>query len=82
MSSDHWCRPETNTYDDKEDKRVPFILKLAEQSDAVIYESAFNTVVTCDLVLAILDGRLSTISDVVNWLDKHRNSQPILGAVR
>ena len=78
-SSDHWWR--NNTYDRKVDKRVPFILKLAGENEAVIYELEFNTVLTCGLVLAILDGHLSSIKDVVNWLDDHRNNQPILGAI-
>jgi hypothetical protein len=81
VSSDHWWRRHNNTYDGKVDKRVPFILKLAEQSNPVIYEPEFNTVLTYNLVLATLDGRVSTISDVVNWLDEHRNTQPIYGAI-
>ena len=81
VSADHWWRLKNNTYDGKFDKRVPFIFKLAGQSEAAVYEPEFNTVVSCDLVLATLDGRLSTISDVVNWLNEHRNSQPILGAM-
>jgi hypothetical protein len=81
VSSDHFIRPEINTFDDKEDRRVPFLLKLSQQNEAIIYEPEFNTVVTCDLVLTILGGRLSTISDLVNWLNEHRNSQPILGAM-
>ena len=60
---------------------VPFILKLAGQSEAAIYEPEFNTVLTCDRVLATLDGQLSAIRDVVSWLDEHRNNQPILGAL-
>jgi hypothetical protein len=81
VSSDHPLRQNINTYDGKFGKRVPFMLKSAGRSEAVIYEPEFNTVVTCDLVLTILDGRLSTSSDVVNWLDYHRNNKPILGAM-
>ena len=81
VSSDHSLRLFNNTYDSRFDKRVPFIFKMAGQSEAAIYEPEFNTVLTFDLVLATLDEHLSTIRDVVNWLDEHRNSQPILGAI-
>jgi hypothetical protein len=81
VSADHWWRRHNNTYDGKVDERVPFIFKLAGQSEGVIYEPAFNTVLTCNLALEVLDGRLSSISEVVNWLNEHRHNQPILGAM-
>ena len=54
------------------DERVPFILKLAGQRKGSAYESHFNTVLSHDLVLAILSGELSKAEDVTGWLDRHR----------
>jgi hypothetical protein len=55
------------------DERVPFILKIAGEKTALSYERPFNTVLSHDLMLAILAGELSTESEVVKWLDQHRS---------
>jgi Sulfatase len=57
----------------QEDERVPFILKLAGQGRGVMYEAAFNTVVSHDLLLAFLSGQVQQAEDVVKWLDEHRS---------
>lgn len=58
----------------RRDERVPFILKLAGENQGVIYEPAFNTVLSHDLILAILSGEVTKKEDVVLWLDRHRSS--------
>ena len=55
------------------DERVPFILKLAGERTGVNYELPFNTVLSHDLVLAILSGAVSKEADVAKWLDQHRS---------
>jgi len=57
----------------RSDKRVPFILKLAGESEGVVYEPAFNAVLSHDLILAILSGDVSEGADGVEWLDRHRS---------
>lgn len=57
----------------KEDVRVPFFLKLKGQKDSSVYEKPFNTVVTADLVLAIMKGEVISIEDVKTWLEKNSN---------
>ena len=52
--------------------RVPFILKLAGESEGLIYEPAFNTVLSQGLLLAVLSGEVSRNQEVINWLDRHR----------
>lgn len=69
LSSDHALRPSA-AYDGKTDPRVPFVLKLAGQQKAVAYEPAFNTVLTHDLLLALLDGELPDAASVAQWLDQ------------
>jgi hypothetical protein len=55
------------------DERVPFILKLPGERAGLNYEPPFNTVLSHDLILAILSGELSNDSDVAKWLDQHRS---------
>ena len=55
------------------DERVPFILKLQGENRGLVYTPAFNTVLSHDLLLALLSGKISKQKDVVSWLDKHRS---------
>lgn len=71
VTSDHWWR---TPVDGQIDKRVPFILKLAGQKQGVTYDAAFNTVLTSQLIGAILSGELSTPDAVTRWLDQNRLS--------
>jgi arylsulfatase A-like enzyme len=54
------------------DPRVPFIVKLAGHTQAISYDSPFNTVLTHDLLLAILGGEVSSPQNVIEWLEKNR----------
>jgi hypothetical protein len=54
------------------DPRVPFLLKLSGQKEGVVYQPEFNTVLTAELVLAILRGEISTIESLKSWLEEHR----------
>jgi hypothetical protein len=84
VSSDHGYRtflwkgtlPEEATAADRHaDYRVPFLVKLAGQNDGVAYDDQLSTVVTRDLVLALLRGDVSTRSELVAWLDRHRATE-------
>ncbi len=55
------------------DERVPFVLKLAGERSGLNYELPFNTVLSHDLVLALLSGAVSDEADVAKWLDEHRS---------
>lgn len=50
---------------------VPFILKMPGQESPVRYDRPFNTVVTGDLLLAILQGEVSSPSAITQWLNTH-----------
>jgi hypothetical protein len=85
VSSDHAWRPTLHrpdfawTAEDEEasrghqDSRVPFLLKLPGQTTPVAYERSFNTVLTSELLLAILRGEVSDAEGVVLWLERHRS---------
>jgi hypothetical protein len=88
VSSDHWWRTEIWregrfwTEEDRAltggliDRRVPFILKLAERNTHFTYEPSFNTVLSHDLLLALLRGELSSAAEVAAWIDSRRQEVP------
>jgi Sulfatase len=49
---------------------VPFIVKLAGQTHGVVYDAAFSSVLSSDLVLAMLSGEVSTPEGAAAWLDR------------
>lgn len=83
ISADHWWRAEMwsrGPFWTKEenaqfagtvDHRVPFILKLPRQTESLTYDRGFNTVVTHDLVLALMRNEVTTADGVGTWLDAH-----------
>jgi len=85
ISADHWWRSEMWargpfwTKEDAQyaparmDHRIPFVLKLAGQNQGLTYDQPFNTVVTHDLLLALLRGEVSNAANATNWLDRHRS---------
>ena len=70
ISSDHWWR-EARGYDGQLDYRVPFILKAPGKNQPMIYGATLNTVISKDLVLAILRREISTLPEAAAWLDTH-----------
>jgi hypothetical protein len=70
ISSDH-SYGKAKKFDGKEDRRIPFMVKLANQEEAIIYQPEFNTVLTHDLVLDILSKKVATHREMIDWLDSH-----------
>jgi hypothetical protein len=68
-----WPPEENAALNGPRDAQVPFILKLSGQEDAVRYDPPFNTVLTHDLMLALLRREVSSPASVVSWLDRHRS---------
>ncbi|MBA3442736.1 MAG: sulfatase-like hydrolase/transferase [Pyrinomonadaceae bacterium] len=69
-----WTKEEEAVTKSEADKRVPFMLKLKRQRESTTYDSAFNTVLSHDLLLSILHGEVFAPSDVTAWLDHHRST--------
>lgn len=75
ISSDHHWR--TNTYDWKTDyEHVPFMIKFPHQRKGTTYDGRFNTVLTQDLILAVLDGKVTSPKDAALWLDQATKKVP------
>jgi Sulfatase len=74
VSADHsWGQSEI--YDGKHDPRIPFIIKPAGSRSGMVYERKINTLLTHDLVLAILQGKVTNEAGVVSWMDA--NGKPL-----
>ncbi len=71
VSSDHpWRMHLFPTYDDKYDDRIPFLVRFAGEENKVKFEESFNTVITHDIILEILDGEISNPEELYEWLNK------------
>ena len=53
----------------RQSESVPFIVKLAGENLGATYERAFSSVVSSDLVLAMLRGDVTTVQSAAAWLD-------------
>jgi arylsulfatase A-like enzyme len=70
VSADHSWRASAE-YDGRRDFRVPFLVKAPGPNQPVVYSPAINTLLTHDLILAILRSELTNQQQVVPWLDSH-----------
>jgi hypothetical protein len=70
LSSDHFYRssPLTNGV---RDRRVPFLVHFPGQSTALSYARPFNTVLTHDLILAMLHSEVTGAASTQDWLNHH-----------
>lgn len=86
VTSDHWWRYDLwrggggwTTEDEQAanyqiNYRVPFLLKMANQKRGATYEGEFNTVVTRELLSAMMSERVKTPEDVKSFLEAHRGA--------
>ena len=65
VSADHGWRNLQDTL------HVPFLVKFPGQQEQVTYEREFQTIVTHDLVLALLDGEIFNPEGLMKWLDQN-----------
>ena len=77
LTSDHWSKDKEKG-NSQWDRRVPFIIKMNSPAKAIAYEKPFNTVVTKDLILALLRREIANYDDLSAWLDTHGgNWEPV-----
>jgi hypothetical protein len=72
VSTDHSWR-DSRVYDGRRDLRVPFCIKSPRENKSITYPGAFNTVLTHDLILAILRREIDSSASAVSWLDAHKS---------
>ncbi|HKO61626.1 MAG TPA: hypothetical protein VJV03_10745 [Pyrinomonadaceae bacterium] len=78
VTSDHWWRTPS---DGHIDQCVPFIVKVPGQREGSSYATAFNTVVTRALILALLRGEVTDPPGLVRWLGQNRSDAQPLGGL-
>jgi Sulfatase len=71
FTSDHGLR-DSEALDGKTDGRIPFLLKVASQKEAVPYTQQFDTVLTADMLLGVLRGEIRDPASAAAWLDQAR----------
>ena len=72
-----WTEEESAISGDKWYPLIPFIVRLPGSAKPVEYKPAFNTILTQDLVMAILNGDVDTPAKAAAWLDAHRRNVPV-----
>ena len=71
-----WPAEENAALGGARDPQIPFILKLSEQTEGVRYDAPFNTVVTHDLLLALMRREVSTpVESSAGSIDIARSSR-------
>ncbi|HEV2688404.1 MAG TPA: sulfatase-like hydrolase/transferase, partial [Bryobacteraceae bacterium] len=70
FSADHFYRgsPLVNGV---RDRRVPFLVHFPASSSGLTYMRPFNTVLTHDLILALLHSEITSAASTRDWLDRH-----------
>ena len=58
------------------DTRVPFIVKPPGANESITYSPKINTILTHDLIVAILHGEITSQRELVSWLDEHGKPLP------
>jgi hypothetical protein len=75
LSADHSWR-DSPEYDGRRDLRVPFLVKAPGAGQPIVYLRAINTVLTHDLILAILRGEVTNRQQTATWLDARPFTPP------
>jgi phosphoglycerol transferase MdoB-like AlkP superfamily enzyme len=53
------------------DQRVPFMVKFPQGDNSLVYDRPFNTVITRQVIMAILTGQLRSGAELARWLNTH-----------
>jgi hypothetical protein len=79
VSADHSWRT-SYVYDGQRDYRVPYLVKPPGAGEPMNYSRQFNTVLTHDLILAILRGEVANQQNTADWLDaRGMQAPPVTG---
>ena len=75
VGPDLWPREPHSKMGVQQHAEVPYLLKLAGQSQGAVYDRQVQEVVTKDLLLSILDKTVTTPEQVAAWLDARSRAQ-------
>ena len=68
-----YMRPERNPSRRglKQHSEVPYLLKMPGETQGLVYDAPMNTVVTKNMLMAILSRQVATVQQVAAWLDRN-----------
>ncbi len=75
VSADHSWRS-SRVYDGIRDYRVPFLVNPPGSNAPATFSQSFNTITTCDLVMAILRGEITNTQGTADWLTANLKQRP------
>jgi hypothetical protein len=55
----------------RQHNEVPYLLRMPAETQGVVYETPINTIVTKDLLIAILNRQVATPTQIAAWLGRH-----------
>jgi len=55
----------------KQHNQVPYLLRMPGETQGVVYDTPMNTIVTKDLLIAILNRQVVAPQQIAAWLDRH-----------
>jgi hypothetical protein len=70
-----WTHEETRLANRRSKLRVPFLLKMPGQQKPVSYPGVLNTIVTHDLILDMLRGRLRDAGSAMKWIEQWQSKR-------
>jgi len=70
LSADHPFA-ESVAVDGKSDPRVPFLLKLPGKPAPAVFTGRLNTIVTANLLVNVVEGKIATTEQASAWLREH-----------
>ncbi len=70
-----WTRELEEVTGGKQSELVPYIVKLAGEEQGVVYDRDFSSVVSSELVLAMLRGEVTTPTQAAAWIDRETGKQ-------
>jgi hypothetical protein len=76
VSADHSYRS-ADALGGRMDRRVPFMVSFPAQQQGLVFDTAISTLLTHDLVLAILRGELRSPKEAETWLSRNATRHPI-----
>ncbi|MEQ1884446.1 MAG: sulfatase-like hydrolase/transferase [Bryobacteraceae bacterium] len=71
QGSRNWSAEFDHLLFQRQNRLVPFILKLAGQKEHITFAPRFSAVITGNLLLSVLNGEVSTSRDAAGWLASH-----------
>ncbi len=74
----NWTAEEQRASENLDSLGIPFLVKLPGQEKELAFPTSFNTLLTGDMMLAILQGKLQTPEQISDWIPAAGKSNSVL----